>query len=581
MNFLSNKKDIILSIFLPTALAMIFTQVSGVIARIIDGVITSSFLGEEAYSAVSLLAPFTDVIIWLPIFISTGSQVLCSQFTGKGNREEANSVFSLSIILSLTVALILILLCILIPDKLFEICGVSSAEYPELYPHMLSYLQGYMWGIPAMALIQVIGPMIVMDNNKMLFSNSAALLCITDIIGDLLNVYVFDGGVFGMGFASSVAFILQLLYLFTHFIKKNSYFTFSLKSVNLAYLNGIANAGSPTLVFRLAIILRDIFINRINLAIALSTAAIAARGMQADINTLMFCIGQGIGKTMITMTGVYYSVNDLQGLKRLLTCAIRTSILIAGGFGIVVFIFSNYMAEFYTSDPEIIYFAAFSIQCMAVSLVFDSVALAFQNYLQGIQNLKMVYFMNFMDGFFVPIVTAYILGIYFGSMGIMACVAVGKFILILILFAMVCLRKKGFPKSLEDYMFLPKNFGGTKEDNIYSELKTLEDVKNESGRANNFCLQHKVDSKKSELMKMLIEEIAGDIIKNGKSRNNQPVSIEYRLFVYEGRICLTLRDYCQKINPVSHYNESDLTKQVKEIKYFGAFNSNNIIIFLN
>lgn len=171
MNFLSNKKDIILSIFLPTALAMIFTQVSGVIARIIDGVITSSFLGEEAYSAVSLLAPFTDVIIWLPIFISTGSQVLCSQFTGKGNREEANSVFSLSIILSLTVALILILLCILVPDKLFEICGVSSAEYPELYPHMLSYLQGYMWGIPAMALIQVIGPMIVMDNNKILFSN--------------------------------------------------------------------------------------------------------------------------------------------------------------------------------------------------------------------------------------------------------------------------------------------------------------------------------------------------------------------------------------------------------------------------
>lgn len=546
MNFLSNKKDIILSIFLSTALAMIFTQVSGVVARIIDGVITSSFLGEEAYSAVSLLAPFTDVILWFPVFISTGSQVLCSKFTGKGNREEANSVFSLSIILSLIVALILILLCILIPDKLFEICGVSSAEYPELYPHMLSYLQGYMWGIPAISLIQVIGSMIVMDNNKMLFSNSAALLCITDIIGDLLNVYVFDGGVFGMGFASSVAFILQLLYLFTHFIKKNSYFTFSPKSVNLAYLSGIANAGSPTLVLKFATIFRDVFINRINLAIALSTAAIAARGMQNDINTLMFCIGQGIGKTMITMTGVYYSVNDLQGLKRLLTCAIRTSILIAGGSGIVVFIFSNYMAEFYTSDPEIIYFAAFSIQCMAVGLVFDSVALA-----------------------------------YFGSMGIMASVAVGKFILVLILFAMVCLRKKGFPESFEDYMFLPPNFGGAKEDNIYSELKTLEDVKNESGRANNFCLQHKVDYKKSELMKMLIEEIAGDIIKNGKSRNNQPVSIEYRLFVYEGRICLTLRDYCQKINPVSHYNKSGLTKQVKEIRYFGAFNSNNIVIFLN
>ena len=560
---------------------MIFTQVSGVVARIIDGVVTSSFLGAEAYSAVSLLAPFTDVILWLPVFISTGSQVLCSQFTGKGNRDEANSVFSLAVILSLIIAAVLILLCIFIPHKLFEVCGVSLEEYPELYPHMLSYLQGYMFGIPAMTLIQVIGPMIVMDNNKLLFSSSAALLCISDIIGDLLNVYVFDGGVFGMGLASSIAFILQLLYLLTHFLKKNSYFTFSLKSFNLSYLSGIASAGSPTLVLRFATIFRDIFINRINLAIAISTAAVAARGMQNDINTLLFCIGLGIGKTMITMSGIYYSVNDLYGLKRLLKCAIRVSILIAGGSGVIVFICSNFIAGFYTSDPEILYLSVFSIQCMAVSLAFDSVSLAFQNYLQGIQNLKMVNFMNFADRFFVPIITAYILGIYFGSMGIMASVAVGKFILVLIIFAVVCLRKKGLPTSFEDYMFLPKNFGGAKEDNIYSQLSTLNDVKSESRRAKDFCLQHKIDSQKSELMSMLIEEIAGNIIKNGKPRNNQPVSIDYRLFVYENRICLTLRDCCHKLNPVSHYDESELTKQVKEIRYFGAFNSNNIIVYLN
>ncbi|MBQ6296648.1 MAG: hypothetical protein IJK81_03020 [Selenomonadaceae bacterium] len=79
---------------------------------------------------------------------------------------------------------------------------------------------------------------------------------------------------------------------------------------------------------------------------------------------------------------------------------------------------------------------------MAVSLAFDSVSLAFQNYLQGIQNLKMVNFMNFADIFFVLIITPYILGIYFGSMEIMASVAVGKLILVLIISAVVYLRKK-------------------------------------------------------------------------------------------------------------------------------------------
>ena len=64
------------------------------------------------------------------------------------------------------------------------------------------------------------------------------------------------------------------------------------------------------------------------------------------------------------MSGVYYSINDLYGLKRLLTFAIEVSILLAGGSGIVIFILSNHMAEFYTSDPEIIYPSAFSIQSM-------------------------------------------------------------------------------------------------------------------------------------------------------------------------------------------------------------------------
>jgi len=83
----------------------------------------------------------------------------------------------------------------------------------------------------------------------------------------------------------------------------------------------VIRAGSSTFVRKLATILRDLFINRMNLAVALPTTAVAARGVQNDLNTLMSCIGLGLGKTLISMTGIYYSVKDKRGLKRLFITA--------------------------------------------------------------------------------------------------------------------------------------------------------------------------------------------------------------------------------------------------------------------
>ena len=49
--------------FLSTATAMIFTEFTGVISVLMDGIVTSRFLGVDAYSGISLLIPFTSLIL--------------------------------------------------------------------------------------------------------------------------------------------------------------------------------------------------------------------------------------------------------------------------------------------------------------------------------------------------------------------------------------------------------------------------------------------------------------------------------------------------------------------------------------
>ena len=200
-------------------------------------------------------------------------------------------------------------------------------------------------------------------------------------------------------------------------------------------MKGVISAGSPTFVRKLATILRDLFINRMNLAVALSTAAVAARGVQNDLNTLMFCIGLGLGKTLISMTGIYYSVEDRPGLRRLFITAAKTGLMISGGAGLICFVGSGAIARFYMDDPEAIALSAFSIRCMALGLVLYTLLVSFQNYLQGIQKRKLVNLMNLGERLFIPVLTAFTLGRLFGSKGIMASVAISKVLLSLMVFA--------------------------------------------------------------------------------------------------------------------------------------------------
>ena len=56
--------------FLSSAAVMIATQIIGVVAIIIDGVITGWKLGMEAYLAISLIHPFVTIVLTLAGFIS-------------------------------------------------------------------------------------------------------------------------------------------------------------------------------------------------------------------------------------------------------------------------------------------------------------------------------------------------------------------------------------------------------------------------------------------------------------------------------------------------------------------------------
>ena len=94
-------------------------------------------------------------------------------------------------------------------------------------------------------------------------------------------------------------------------------------------------------------------------------------------------------------------------------------------------------------------------------------------------------------------------------------------------------------------------------------------------------------------MALFMEEMGGNVVQHGNTDARKESVAEYRLFVSSGRICLTLRDYNQAFDPTAWYlaNSNKQTFEgtgirmvmalAEDIYYFNAFNSNNLIMWLN
>ena len=88
------KRGLIPSMFLFTALALIVTELAGVISTIIDGMITSRTLGQDAYSAISLLGPFVSILLLIAGFFQLAARS-CAPGTSEKERKRKQTPYSL------------------------------------------------------------------------------------------------------------------------------------------------------------------------------------------------------------------------------------------------------------------------------------------------------------------------------------------------------------------------------------------------------------------------------------------------------------------------------------------------------
>lgn len=575
--------------FRETYLTMIISYLAATIGIVIDGVVIGNFLGIEYTAAYGLAGPVLVFILAITGIFSNGCQNLCAVEMGRGDLKKANRLFSLTVILALICCAILILLINIFVNPLCSLLGAENGT--SIYSYLKDYLIGFSFSIPAIAIGFLLIYIRQLEGDKMTVVAATVIMTVVDAIGDISNVFIFKGGMFGMAIATTVSYYSALIFAVIAIIKKGSSYHVDLKNIDWKLAPSIIATGGTNAIEQVFQSLRVMAYNNILVIIAgsatLGSMAIASYSVRSSIDNIFSSVDQGIAVAMLMLTGLLFGEEDRHSLKELIKTSVKTMIILTMFVWLVVFILAPFLVDMFLNDPAAKVLAIRCVRIYSFSIPLYGITCMIKRYLQGIHRLGMSNLISACEMIPFSIGSAYVLGKLFGIEGVFVSFSVAEILSILLMFIAATVKKKRIPNKIEDYMMLNNDFGATDSDVFEATLYDMDGVIKASQDISDFCINH--GNKKGAMKYALcVEEMAGNIIKHGFDGKKH--CIEIRMMKKNDGFILRIRDDCKAFNPkewyqlvksedkASHIGIKMVFEMAESIEYVNTMDKNTLIV---
>lgn len=192
------------------------------IYTIVDGFFVANFAGELELSAVTIVVPYVNFLFAIAIITGVGSQTIIGIELGKGNKDEANKVFTFIILFILAFSLCLSILGIIFMNQIISFLGADSS----LFNLSHQYLSVIVFFSPFYIIAYAFEVLVKVDGFPRTAIIGAVSACVTNIILDYILIDKFQMGVKGAALATGIAQFLSCLIFFIHFRSAKGYLRF-------------------------------------------------------------------------------------------------------------------------------------------------------------------------------------------------------------------------------------------------------------------------------------------------------------------------------------------------------------------
>ena len=367
------KRTVISTRFKGVFVASMVTMTASYILILTDNVVAGQFVGADAVAAMTLISPLHGGFLFLAFLIADGLAMMYSYELGRQDREEADRLFGMGIIVSLIFSVLCLLSLIFGRDAILSMWDIS----PHLMDLAGDYYDALMWLPPFMFFEIFLYTILIAEGEEKLCTNSAIVTFFVNVGLDFVLCNLM--GVYGLGLATVIGRASALPILCLFFMRKNCRITFR------RYFNIVKAARGMLYSFCSSIdmLCASIFMVIMPFCIIkyFGEEHIIVATTVINVMSLLISLYYGVVDCLQPMVCQYYAEGSLWSVKK----TMRIGMLATNAMSLIVMAAGLIFAPafpimFGVEDEAIIEEAAFALRIYLPSIIFFGATLMYANY---------------------------------------------------------------------------------------------------------------------------------------------------------------------------------------------------------
>ena len=559
-----------------------------------DNIIIARFLGVEAVSAYGLANPVLIMFTAQGTVLVCGIQVLTGRAMGRGDMKACGRCFSTSAVMALVMTVLWMLAIFLFTDPICYFLGTGiPSEENSIFIMTSAYLRGFFAFAPFFFLSQIMIPYLQIMAERKRAVAAVIVLTVSDIVLDLVSIFVFHAGMLGIGVAAGLSYMAAFLVGAFPFFRKDSLFRFDPGDVDVRMMPLISRSGSTIAVNQTSFTIRVYLINRMLLALS-GSVAVAAFTVISTTSNLIGSIGLGAGSVTLLLASLFYSEEDRTSLYELMRGMVPYTLkLILAAVITCEAAAPLLMRLFLGKEPQALPTAVAGFRICLPALAAGVLVTVLKNYYQGTGRVKFTNLISLCDNVLITVPAAWLLSRIMGVNGVWTGIMIAPYLVLLMISLIVWSKNGRAAFTAEAYSLLRPDFGADPSDVFVLSVTDMASAIGASEEINGFCAGKGLGSRLSMLVSLCVEEVTVNIIEHGFTKDDLPHSADVRLVVNDDRCIIRIRDNCVSFDPLSYIelHSSDdpashvgirmVTAMVSEINYMNSLGLNNLYMKLD
>lgn len=535
------------TLFRKQSLLNILAMMMSTIGPIVTTILAGTYFGNEGLAIIAICAPFFLAASFFGSIISSGAQIVCTEFIAKDETEKVSKVYSAAIILTFLMG-ILICAVLLISGRMFLtlMAGEVSPELMTYYNIFVLYVFAFMFLHIPLFFSRVVGQIQIGLTATTISSFISIAACLV-----LINHMGIEAIALGMVIGTTTGFIVSMI-----MIKKHLSFRFTKE----LFIVPIIKYGSAEGLGRLYVLIATIVLNTLFIREG-GNVALAVFGVVSSLHRFNSSVIAGIAQTLVPIVGVFHEERDTTSIRQTVKLAFVYGNVLMLVVGIVLNIFPVQIAELFGLYDSAPFVMAMPFYTMYILLLMNTTI--FCSYYMAIKRVGTANFIPFLQEFALFCAGAVVLAMLYGIGGIWMAFPLSGVGTLFILFATLAFIKL----KQEDLTFPLLLNRRLEQEGRYISFSVENDALKASHAAeqiSEFCEKNSLAPNQTMLIAMSVEEIITLII-NHSNHNNFSVSV--RLFLLDSGIILRIRNTGNKFDAVEYYkaNIADDTEKSLEV----------------